>query len=139
MRWVASPAEGAQGSVALRIETTRWQYDRPEPVETRQHRLHHELWNAGISLGRQPKRIAPGSAAGTPGLVGIYAATARDREQPFELRFAHRDVEGWSFDYTAVIASPECCPLDRMRAIRALEIAVATTCPRPKEHTTHAA
>ncbi|MCX4239738.1 hypothetical protein [Paraliomyxa miuraensis] len=138
-RWVALPAEGAQGSVVLRIEATRWQYDQPEPVETRQHRLHRELWDAGISLGRQPKRIAPGSALGTPGLVGVYVATARDREQPFELRFAHRDVEGWSFDYTAVIASPERCPLDRMRAIRALEIAITTTTPRPKEHTPHAA
>ena len=137
-RWVAEPAD-TQGSVGLRIEATRWQYDRAEPIETRQHRLHHELWTRGISLARQPKRIAPGSAMGTPGLVGTYVATARDREQTFELRFAHRDVDGWSFDYTAVIASPERCPLDRMRAIRALEIAIATTQIRPKEHTPHAA
>ena len=101
--------------------------------------VNQELEASGISLARQPRRIHPGSAAGTPGLVGVYAATARDRDQPFELRFGHRDVDGWSFDYTAVIASPGRCPLDRMRAIRALEIAVATTQPRPKEHTTHAA
>ncbi|MCX4240176.1 hypothetical protein [Paraliomyxa miuraensis] len=138
-RWVAEPIDGAQGSVGLRIEATRWPLDRPESIEVRQHRLHHELWTDGIALARQPKRISSGSALGTAGLVGIYVAHAHDREQTFELRFAHRDVNGWSFDYTAVIASPERCPLDRMRAIRALEIAVATTQIRPKEHTTHAA
>ncbi|MCX4248123.1 hypothetical protein [Paraliomyxa miuraensis] len=138
-RWVAEPTDAAQGSVGLRIDATRWQYDRPEPVQTRQHRLHHELWIKGIALARQPKRIPPGSAMGTSGLVGIYLATARDSQQTFELRFAHRDVDGWSFDYTAVIASPERYPLDRMRATRALEIAVATTEIQPEEHTPHAA
>jgi hypothetical protein len=36
-------------------------------------------------------------------------------------------------------ASPERCYLDRMRAIRALEIAVATTQTQPTERTPHAA
>lgn len=138
-RWLATPMEGAQGSVVLRVEATRWRYDHPEPITARQHRLHLELGRSGITLNRRPRRVSPGSAAGAPGLAGVYVADAHDRSEPFELRFAHRDVDGWSLDYTAVIASPKHCPLDRMRAIRALEIAVATTQTRPKEHAPHAA
>ena len=138
-RWLATPMEGAQGSVALRIEATRWRRDRPESIEARQHRLHHELWTRGVAVSRSPRRIPPGLAAGAPGLAGMFAVDARNRTERFELRLAHRDVDGWSLDYTAVIASPGRCPLDRMRAIRALEIAVATTETRPKEHTPHAA
>jgi hypothetical protein len=138
-RWLATPMEGAQGSVALRIEATSWRRDRPESIEARQHRLHHELWAKGISVSHSPRRVPAGSAAGTPGLAGMYAAHARDRDERFELRFAHCDVDGWSFDYATVIASPERCPIDRMRAIRALEIAVTTTRTPPKDKPTHAA
>lgn len=138
-RWLATPIEGAQGSVALRIEINRWRSDRPEPIQARQYRLHHELWTNGIAMSRSPRRVAAGSATGTPGLAGIFMASARDRDESFEVRIAHRDVDGWSFDYATVIASPERCPLDRMRAIRALEIAVATTRAQPEEHAPHAA
>ena len=138
-RWVASPMEGEEGSAALRIEATRWPGSKPEALERRQRRLAQELWERGIALGGRFERVPAALAAGTPGLAGVFAARARDHEEDFELRVAHRDVEGWSLDYAAVIASPERCPLDRMRTLRALEIAVSTTETRPKELTPHAA
>ncbi len=137
-RWVACPIEGAEGSAVLRVDATPWPGGRPEPIETRQLRVRHELWREGISLARRVEPIGAGSAAGTPGLGGFFRTDARDHEDTFEVRFAHVDREGSSIDYTTITASPDHCALDRMRAARALEIAVATT-QTPKEHETHAA
>ena len=90
-------------------------------------------------MARRVERISSGSAVGSPGLCGFYRTDARDHEDDFEVRFAHRDLLGWSVDLTTVIASPARCALDHMRAARAMEIAVATTRIEPQEHTTHAA
>ncbi len=137
-RWVATPIEGAEGAALIRIDATPWPGGRIEPLEARQLRVRHELWRQGISLARRVERIPAGSAAGTPGLGGFFRAPAHDHDDTFEVRFAHVDSAGSSIDYTMIAASPDRCALDRMRAARALEIAVATT-RTPTDDETHAA
>lgn len=139
LRWVAFADEGAEGSAVLRVEAVPWRGGRPEPVEARQERVRRELWRQQIAAARRIERLPAGSAAGTPGLCGFFRTVARDDEDEFELRFAHRDTEGWSIDYTAIAASPGRCQLDCMRAIRAMEIAVATTEIQRKEINQHVA
>ena len=90
-------------------------------------------------MARRVERISAGYAQGSPGLCGFFRTTARDHEDEFEIRFAHRDLVGWSIDLTTAIASPARCALDHMRAARAMEIAVATTCIEPEENIPHAA
>jgi len=136
---VASPAEGAEGAVGLRIDAVPRSTGWLGSVEERQERARRELWGQGISIARRVERLPSGVALGSPGLLGLYRTPAHDHEDDFEVRFAHRDVEGWSIDYTAITASPSHCALDHMRAARALEIAVATTQIETKERTTDAA
>lgn len=138
-RWVVAPSDEIGRSVALRVEASAWSGETLEPIEARQLRVRHELWQQGIRMARRAERIHAGLAAGTPGLAGVFAVVARDDEETFEVRLAHRVVEDVIVDYTLVVASPERFPLDFMRASRALEIAVASTEVRPKEENTHAA
>lgn len=133
-RWIAQPFEGAEGSVALRIDASPWPHVRFEPAQARQERVRRELWNQGIAIARRVEPIPAGSATEAPGLCGFFRTLARDHEEDFEVRFAHRNLASWSIDYTAITASPDRCALDHMRAARALEIAVATTRIEPKEH-----
>ena len=72
-------------------------------------------------------------------LEADFAVAGRDDDEGFEVRLAHRMVDGVLVDYTMVVASPKRFPVDFMRAARALEIAVATTEVRPQERTCHAA
>ena len=139
LRWVAHPVEGAEGAVAMRIDASPCPGGRFDSLDTRHERLRRELWVGGIAMARRVERISSGSAMGSPGLCGFYRTDARDHEDYFEIRLAHRHVEGWSVDLTALTASPARCVLDHMRAARALEIAVATTRITPKERTSHAA
>lgn len=139
LRWVATLAEGAEGAVALRIDAIPCSVGWLGSIEERQERVRRELWGQGISMARRVERLPSGSAMGSPGLLGIYRTQARDHEDEFEVRFAHRDVGGWSIDYTAIAASPSRCALDHMRVARGLEIAVATTQIATKERTTDAA
>ena len=139
LRWLARPVEGAEGAVAMRIDASPWFGGRFDSIETRHERVRRELWAQGISMARRVERISSGSAMGSPGLCGFCRTEARDREDDFEIRFGHRDLDGWSFDVTAIVASPTRCVLDHMRTVRALEIAVATTRLEPKEPTPHAA
>ena len=126
-------------SMALRVEASAWNGETLEPIEARQLRVRHELWQQGIKLGRRVERVHAGLAVGTPGLAGLFAIVGHDDEERFEVRLAHRFIDGVSIDYTVVVASPQQCPLDFMRASRALEIAVATTKVRTKEESEHAA
>ncbi len=68
-----------------------------------------------------------------------FSSKARSGDEAFELRLAHRECDDMSLDYTLVMASPDADPLHRMRAIRALEIAVTSSETRPQKETTHAA
>ena len=138
-RWVASPTDEIGRSAALRVEASVWDGATLDSIETRQYRVRHELGRQGIRISRRIERIHAGLAAGTPGLAGVFAAVGRDDEESFEVRFAHRVVDGVLVDYTMVVASPKRFPVDFMRAARALEIAVATTEVRPQERTCHAA
>jgi hypothetical protein len=139
LRWAVRPVEGAEGAVAMRIDATPWPSGRVDPIQVRHDRVRRELWAEQIAMARRVERISAGYAEGSPGLGGFFRTDARDHEEDFEVRFAHRDVFGWSVDLTAVIASPARCALDRMRAARAMEIAVATARIEPKERTSHAA
>jgi hypothetical protein len=138
LRWVAHPVEGSEGSVAMRIDASPWLGGRFDALEARHERVRRELWAQGIAMARRVERVPSGSALGSPGLCGVYRTDARDHEDDFEVRLAHRDHEGWSVDLTAVVAAPTRCVLDHMRAVRAMEIALATTCITPKERS-HAA
>jgi len=138
-RWVASPQDGGEHSVALRIDVSPWPRDGIEPVASRQARVRRELWAQGVALAGRIKRIPAGLATGAAGLMGLFSAKARDREERFEIRFAHRDGDGLSVDYTMAIASPERHPLDHMRAMRALEIVIASTEIHPAQGDHHAA
>ena len=138
-RWVASPTDDIGRSVALRVEASAWNGETLEPIEARQLRVRHELWQQGIKMARRVERVHAGLAAGTPGLAGVFSVVGRDDEESFEIRLAHRFVDGVLVDYIVVVASPTRFPLDFMRAARALEIAVATTEVRPQEEQEHAA
>ena len=138
-RWVAAPSDEIGRSVALRVEASAWNGETLEPIEARQLRVRHELWQQGIKVARRAERVHAGLATGTPGLAGFFAAVARDDEESFEVRLAHRVIEDVIIDYALVVASPKRFPLDFMRASRALEIAVASTEVRPKEENSYAA
>ena len=138
-RWVASPMDEIGRSAALRVDASEWSGDGLEPIETRQLRVRHDLRAHGIRLERRIERIPAGLATGVTGLIGFYRAVGQDNEERFEVRLAHRFVDGVSVDYTMVVASPQEHPLDFMRASRALEIAVATTEVRTEEDAGHAA
>jgi len=137
-RWVAAPGEEVGRSAALRVDITPWPCGDAEPIEARQARVRRELWDRGITMSRRIKWLPPGAAAETKGLAGVFCAEGRDREENFEIRFAHCDIDGLSLDYTMIVGSPEDFPIDRMRAARALEIALTTTQTRPQKEN-HAA
>ena len=138
-RWVASPQDEIGRSAALRVDASEWSGDGLEPIETRHLRVRHDLRTHGIRLERRVERIPAGLATGSTGLIGLFRAAGQDHEERFEVRLAHRFIDGVSIDYTAVVASPQQYPLDFMRASRALEIAVATTKVRTKEESEHVA
>ncbi|MEX1365577.1 MAG: hypothetical protein AB1Z98_20785 [Nannocystaceae bacterium] len=135
-RWVGAPADEVGGSVALRVDAMAWTGEVVESIAARQMRVRHELWGQGITLARTCERIHEGLAAGVEGLAGVFRATATDADERFEVRLAHRYVDGVMADYTMLVASPQEHPLDFMRASRALEIAIASTQVRPtsEEH-----
>jgi len=137
-RWVAAPGEEVGRSVALRIDVTAWPSGGAEAIEIRQRRVRRELWARGISMSRQVQRLHAGVGAEAKGLVGLFYAEAHDRDENFEIRLAHCDTDGLSVDYTMLVASPETHIVDRLRAARALEIALMTTQTRPEDKT-HAA
>lgn len=139
LRWASHPVEGSEGAVAMRIDASPWIGGRIDSIEARHERVRRELWAQGIAMARRVEQCSSGSAMGSPGLCGFYRTDARDHEDDFEVRLAHRELEGWSVDVTAIVASPARCVLDHMRTVRAMEIAVATTRNTPKECSSHAA
>lgn len=138
VRWAVQPVDGSERSVAMRIDATPWPPERFESAAVRQERVRHELAAQGIAMSRRVARLPSGSALGVSGLGGFYLTDARVRGDDFEVRFAHRDLESWSVDYTVIAAASSRCALDHMRAVRAMELAVATT-RIVHEERTHAA
>ena len=126
-RWVARPFDGAASVVVLRIDAVERPRDAAVPMPQRWDRLRKELYSQGIAMSRKVTRVERTELREAPGVAGCFRSEAVNGDQRFEIRVVHCERPGMSIDFTLIIGSPDRHPLERMRAVRGLELAVMRT------------